>query len=265
VSRAIKAPSGSALYDEWKASRASELQEPALKNESLAETRIGSGSDHTVFLNYLGIPTMLLQFDGPYGVYHSMYDDFYWINHIGDPGYRYHTLMSQLWGTLSLRLADSDILPYDFSFYAGQIREFARDLDANSHVTAHVSLDSLYQRIDAFEASAKALNASTSQVLAAGHVDAAAAERLNRALMQVEHNWCNPDGIPGRSWFKHTLYAARFTYAHLELTGMTEAAEAGNWQVVGEQEQILERQLEKNTALLTQARTDFIASANPAQ
>ena len=68
-------------------------------SESLADTRIGSGSDHTVFLNFIGVPVLGLGFEGDYGVYHSAYDDFFWMNHFGDPGYKYHTLMSQLWGS----------------------------------------------------------------------------------------------------------------------------------------------------------------------
>ena len=73
--------------------------------------------------------------------------------------------------------------------------------------------------------------------------------------MQVERNWCNPEGIPGRPWFKHTLYAARYTYAHLELPGLTEAAEAGDWKRAAEQAKDTERRsLEKNIALLQQAR-----------
>ncbi len=64
------------------------------------DVRIGSGSDHTVFLNHLGIPTVGLEFDGPYGVYHSMYDNHYWMANIGDPGFRYHRAMAQLWGVL---------------------------------------------------------------------------------------------------------------------------------------------------------------------
>jgi len=74
--------------------------------------------------------------------------------------------------------------------------------------------------------------------------------RVNEELMQVERNWCNPQGIPGRPWFKHSLYAARYTYAHLELPGLTEAAEAGNWKRAEEQAKILEDELAKNTALL---------------
>src|SRR6185437_2198301 len=263
VTRTLPAPSGGTLYDEWRASRSRELKHTNLPDALLAETRIGSGSDHTVFLNYLGVPTMLLQFDGPYGVYHSMYDDFYWMNHFGDPGYRYHTLMSQLWGALSLRLANSDVLPYDFAFYAAQIRDYVHELDSATHVSTHLNLGGLSQRISDFEKSARQLNAATSQALASGRVNDAAAENLNRALMQVEHNWCDPAGIPGRPWFTHTLYAARFTYAHHELPGVTEAAEAGNWKLAAAQAKILEEELAKNTALLNRACADFVASLKP--
>ena len=76
--------------------------------------------------------------------------------------------------------------------------------------------------------------------------------RINGRLMQVERNWCNPQGIPGRPWWKHSLYGARYTYAHLELPGLTEAAEAGDWKRASEQAQILEDELAKNSALLRQ-------------
>ena len=58
-------------------------------------------------------------------------------------------------------------------------------------------------------------------------------------MMQVERNWLNPDGIPGRAWFKHTLYGARFTYAHLELPGLTEAVEKQDWPTAQRQAEIL--------------------------
>ena len=126
VSHTLPAPSGGTLYDEWKVSRAgNELgEDEPVADSILANTRIGSGSDHTVFLNFLGIPVMGLTFVGPYGVYHSLYDDFFWINHFGDPGYRYHALMTQLWGVLALRLANADVLPLDFDFYADNIVNF---------------------------------------------------------------------------------------------------------------------------------------------
>jgi len=88
-------------------------------------------------------------------------------------------------------------------------------------------------------------------------LDAGSTGRVNQEMMQVERNWCNPEGMPGRPWFKHSIYATRYTYAHLELPGLTEAAEAGNWPVASQQAKILEGELEKNTALLQQIRREL--------
>lgn len=250
VSRGLTAPSGKSLYDEWKVSRRQELHKPSVADAELANTRIGSGSDHTVFLNFLGIPTMGLTFVGPYGVYHSMYDDFYWINHFGDPGYRYHALMTQLWGVLALRLANADVLPYDFEFYGATISDFLNDLDRETHLSARIPLDPLRREIAQFRTAGRDLNRAIAGAIRSGDIDPASAARLNAALMQVERNWCNPAGIPGRPWWKHSLYGARYTYAHLELPGLTEAAEAGDWKRAAEQAKILEAELAKNSALL---------------
>jgi N-acetylated-alpha-linked acidic dipeptidase len=266
VSRALSAPSGKSLYDEWKIYRKTELNlTQAVPDAELANTRIGSGSDHTVFLNFLGIPTVGLTFTGPYGVYHSMYDDFFWMNHFGDPGYHYHTLMAQLWGVLALRLANADVLPYDFDSYGENIRQFVVDLNLASHVSGHVDLVALQQRVTEFQEAGRELNLAVGQAISSGRLDAAAAAQVNQQLMQVERNWCNPAGIPGRPWFKHSLYAARYTYAHLELPGLTEAAEAGNWKVAEEQAKILEDELTKNTELLNHARGMLDHSAAAAQ
>jgi N-acetylated-alpha-linked acidic dipeptidase len=255
VSHALPAPSGKTLYDEWKGSRKAELNlTQAVPDAELANTRIGSGSDHTVFLNFLGIPTVGLTFTGPYGVYHSMYDDFFWMNHFGDPGYRYHTLMAQLWGVLALRLANAEILPYDFDSYGENIRQFVVDLNLANHVSGHMDLAPLQQHITDFQAAGRELNLAVAQAISSGRLDAAAARSVNQQLMQVERNWCIPQGIPGRPWFKHSLYAARYTYAHLELPGLTEAAEAGDWKLAAEQTKILQDALQKNTELLQQAR-----------
>jgi N-acetylated-alpha-linked acidic dipeptidase len=253
VSRQLTAPSGKSLYDEWKISRAKELHKKGpVADAELPNTRIGSGSDHTVFLNFLGIPTLGLTFVGPYGVYHSMYDDFYWMNQFGDPGYGYHALMTQLWGVVALRLANARILPYDFQFYGATIRDFLNDLDRETHLGAKVPLDSLRHQIAEFEAAGRELNSSVARAVNGARLDPAAAERVNAALMQVERNWCNAAGIPRRPWWKHSLYGARYTYAHLELPGLTEAAEAGNWTLAAEQAKIVEDELAKNSALLRQ-------------
>ena len=101
TTRAIQDPGGGSLHDAWLKSTAAERKDAhdtqPVSDDNVVNTRIGSGSDHTVFLNFLGRPVITLQFDGPYGVYHSVYDDYYWMNHFGDPGYKYHAAMSQLW------------------------------------------------------------------------------------------------------------------------------------------------------------------------
>jgi len=78
------------------------------------------------------------------------------------------------------------------------------------------------------------------------------ANTINHGMMQVERNWLNPDGIPGRPWFKHILYGARYTYAHLELPGLTESVEKEDWATARQQAAVLQRALETNTKLLEQ-------------
>jgi len=263
ATRTLEDPSGKSLHDAWKATvdreraegkQSGQMNDSGVATETLADTRIGSGSDHTVFLNFIGMPVIGLQFDGDYGVYHSAYDDFYWMNHFGDPGYRYHALMSQLWGVTALRLANANVLPFDFASYADNVRQFVDDLTkANQAMTAsRLELKPVLQSIDAFEQAGKRLNESVSSKLAAGTIDPKLASDLNHGMMQVERNWLNPDGIPGRPWFKHILYGARFTYAHLELPGLTEAVEKQDWPTAKQQAEILERALQKNTELLNQ-------------
>jgi len=224
ISYSIPDPSGTNLHDAWiKSTAAARKKEKATqptKDDNLVNTRIGSGSDHTVFLNFLGRPVITLQFDGPYGVYHSMYDNFYWMNHFGDPGYKYHATMSALWGVTALRLAQADILPFDFGFYGRTLNSFIVDLKKNSRYDANkINLDNLQKRAAAFESAGKSVKTLLDRAVASGKIDPQAAEQYNQSILKVESNWLNPDGIPGRPWFKHLLYCARYTYAHLELPG----------------------------------------------
>ena len=309
TTQSLQDPSGKSLYDAWKATverekagqKSTQFADSGVASETLADTRIGSGSDHTVFLNFIGMPVIGLGFEGDYGVYHSAYDDFYWMNHFGDPGYKYHTLMSQLWGVTALRLANADLLPFDFATYAANIHQFVNDLaranekimrgqphpnhdvilsgaDAKRSEAAAaskdptracatcavsgtesnaLSIDDLQHAIDNFEAAGKKLNADLTKKLASGEIGPKLAATLNHGMMQVERNWLNPDGIPGRPWFKHILYGARFTYAHLELPGLTEAVEKQDWPTAKQEAEILKNALDKNTKLLMDLNSTF--------
>jgi N-acetylated-alpha-linked acidic dipeptidase len=273
ISRTLDDPSGASLYEAWKKSAAADTarsaaagggeRQTAVDDDSLVDTRIGSGSDHTVFLNALGRPVVGLSFDGPYGVYHSMYDDYYWINHIGDPGYRYHTLMTRFWGVLALRLANADLLPFDFGFYGRDIGTFLKELCGAGGAArpdgaggpgacraGDVDLGPAVAAAAEFAAAGRELKEAADARLAAGGIDGQTAAAINRDILDVESNWLSPEGIPGRPWFKHMIYAARYTYAHLELPGITEAVEKQDWTTAREQAAKLQAALEKNTALL---------------
>ncbi|MDT8068925.1 MAG: M28 family metallopeptidase [Terriglobia bacterium] len=241
---------GKSLYEAWKSyverTRKTEKDKQPVTDANMVNVRIGSGSDHTVFLNHDGVPVIGLQFDGPYGVYHSVYDDFFWMNHFGDPGYRYHALMSKLWGAVALRLANADTLPFDFSAYAGDLRDFVQEVTKKPGAKEHLQFADLMQKIDEFEAAGKSLK----EVGGQSGLSPDEVKQINAAIMEVERNWLNPDGIPGRPWFKHELYAARYTYAHLELPGITEAVEAADWKTAQQQIDILKAATAKNAELL---------------
>src|SRR5437763_13010815 len=116
---------GKTVYQQWQ-DRARE-QKSETDPDYDAEAGIsplGSGSDYTPFLQHLGIPSTDMGFGGDYGVYHSAYDSFYWMSHFGDPDFRYHVAAAQLWGTMAMRLADADGLPFDYTDYANQVRDY---------------------------------------------------------------------------------------------------------------------------------------------
>ncbi len=259
ASKSVRAPSGKSLYQAWRATAMREEKLPAPPPDSdLVETRIGSGSDHTVFLNHLGRPVINLGFTGDYGVYHSAYDDHFWMTSIGDPTFGYHITVTRIWGLVTLRLANSDILPFDFAANGAALKGFLAQLQRDSKIDADLlPLKRLEDRIADFETSGEQLREVTLNDLAAGNATQAQIRRLNDQLFQVESNWLNPAGIPGRPWFQHLLYAARYTYAHLELPGLTEAVEAGNWTQAAEQADVLDAAVLSNTKLLQSAAASW--------
>jgi len=255
ASKSVLAPSGKSLYQAWRttAMRDRKLTAPPA-DADLVESRIGSGSDHTVFLNHLGRPVINLGFVGDYGVYHSAYDDHLWMTSMGDPTFGYHTALTRIWGTVALRLANSDILPFDFAANGAALQGFLTDLQhANPIEPDSLALKDLHDRIADFQQAGERLREVTLRDLAAGKATAEQIQHLNERLLRVESNWLDPQGIPGRPWFQHILYAARYTYAHLEFPGLTEAIEAKDWDRARLQAQVLDTATQRNTGLLQTA------------
>ena len=259
ASKEVRAPSGKSLYEAWRATAMRDLKtsSPPL-DSALVETRIGSGSDHTVFLNHLGRPVVNLGFTGDYGVYHSMYDDHYWMAHIGDPSFEYHIALTRIWGVVALRLANADLLPFDFGFNAAALEQFLSELERKNKIEPRrLSLKRLHGRIAEFEKAGGALRETLARDLPSATASAGKVQHLNEQLLQVESNWLDPAGIPGRPWFQHLLYSSRYTYAHLEFPGLTEAVEKQDWKLAGEQAVLLEKAVEKNTRLLKSAKSSW--------
>ncbi|MGH9904360.1 MAG: M28 family metallopeptidase [Pyrinomonadaceae bacterium] len=215
-------PSGGSIFDSWLRN-----EEDKKAKEPTVSTRLGSGSDYTVFLNFLGIPVADLTFDGPYGVYHSVYDSFTWVDRIGDPGYYYHAAMARYWSVAALRLAECDYVPLDYTDYAREIQIYLDETDLSAQ-QRKIAVDLTPARSAAQRWEKNARVALESARLATDTNNQARVEQIHKALIKVERNLLDPAGLDGRPWFKHLIYAPRPTYKPLVLPALTEAIEAGN-------------------------------------
>jgi N-acetylated-alpha-linked acidic dipeptidase len=243
VARDVPDPSGGSIYDAWRRNDESKNLEPQVT------TRLGSGSDYTVFLNFLGIPVADLTFDGPYGVYHSIYDSYTWVDRIGDPGYLYHAAMARYWAVAALRLAECDFVPLDYAAYAREVRGY---LDETQSAAQKRSLEVNFSPVRAaterWERAGQSVLEAANQALEAG--DTARVERLHKSLMKVERALLDPAGLVGRPWFKHLIYAPRATYKPLVLPALTEAIEAGDRARVTAEAERLTRALNRAAAAI---------------
>jgi N-acetylated-alpha-linked acidic dipeptidase len=235
VARTVEDPrTGRTVYDAWYEHAAmAKVDMPGTAQQVTAAdasgeaplNALGSGSDYSAFFDHAGIPAMDMGFTGDYGVYHSVYDDFYWMKHFGDPKFAYHAALARVMGTIALRLDEADILPFDFPAYAlelehvttDRIRRATRDEDEQSLEPA---LD------DIAKLSVSAARASQAlQAIAGATLDPAKSAEINHAIAAVEQAFLAPDGLAGRPWFRHVLYApGTYTgYASVVLPGVTEA------------------------------------------
>jgi N-acetylated-alpha-linked acidic dipeptidase len=224
---------------------------PTATGTDLVNNRLGSGSDYTVFLNFLGVPVADMSFTGPYGVYHSAYDNHLWVSRFGDPGFRYHAAMTRLWGVITLRLANADIVPLDYRAYAERLREFATELMDRASPRDRDALRLLPVAIDRFARAADAMSARVDAVLAGSPPDVRTGLAFDRALMQAERALVDPGGIPGRPWYRHLIYAPKPTYAPEVLPGVAEAIDAGDQPRIVEQVTRLVAALDRAAAALT--------------
>ena len=194
---------------------------------------LGSGSDYTVFLNFLGIPVVEMSFNGPYGVYHSMYDDRYWMEHFGDPGYRYMTTMAEVWGRMALRLANAEAYPHDLAIYGDRVSGFIEAIAAQDLTRGELTdaIEAARVAVSIWRSTADSLERAYAAILAesASPGRTRRLSAMNEILRGIEQQLLDERGIPGRPWFKHLLYAPKYTYAAMTLPGVQEAMDAQDW------------------------------------
>jgi N-acetylated-alpha-linked acidic dipeptidase len=232
AARDVKDPkTGKSVYQQWQ-DRARENRPEGEQN--MGEARIGalgSGSDYTPFLQHLGVASTDMGFGGDYGVYHSAYDSFYWMDHFGDPGFTYHVAAAQLWGTLAMRLADADGLSFDYTDYAAQVREFfteAMRLARIRKLAGSFDEKAMATAIDDFAKEAERVEKNRQDAIRGS--DRARLAKINSALVQAERQFIDPRGLRGRAWYKHQIYAPGIYtgYAAQPLTDFRQALDDRN-------------------------------------
>jgi N-acetylated-alpha-linked acidic dipeptidase len=235
AARDVQDPTGSrSVYDVWlehssnsegQFSGAARLTAKADPSGEAPLGDLGAGSDFCAFFDHAGIPSLDMGFTGDYGVYHSIYDDFFWMKTFGDPTFAYHATLAKLLGTVTLRLDEADVLPFDYPAYAWEISRAANGMMTRAQ-EAGVTNEKLKSVVDgSTELTMSATRVSAALQKAHGSLAPAVEERINRELVQVEQSLLEPGGLTNRAWYKHTIYApgSYAGYSAELLPGLSEA------------------------------------------
>ena len=285
------------LHDIAEAKSAEERQE-LRQRADLRLAALGSGTDYTVFVDHLGVPALNLGFGGEDdgGIYHSIYDDYYWYSHFSDKDFLYGRALAQTAGTAVMRLADAEILPYEFTDLADtvhlylkqlqdllkqrqdEVRERNRELDegvfratldprrptvapAREEVPPHLNFAPLQNAADAVTRSAERYQKALAQARgnAGAAIPAASLEALNATLLESERRLLDPEGLPRRPWYRHMLYAPGvYTgYDVKTMPGVREAIEQKRWAEADSEILRLAKVLENEAALLDSATAEL--------
>jgi len=237
---------------------------------------LGSGSDYSAFIDHLGVASLNIGFGGEDsgGVYHSVYDDFNWYTHFADTDFSYGRALAETAGLAVLRLADAEVIPFDFSDFTDTIRRYADEIDrlaqnqrtdivernreieegvfnatndprrptkapAVETVPPFVDLTPLRNGLAALERSSERYEKALARAMEGdgSALARASGTAVNRQLMAVERALTLPDGLPNRPWYQNQIYApGLYTgYDVKTLPGVRESIEQKQWKAADEQ------------------------------
>lgn len=273
------------VFERKKAVTAVEASNAKAKKEAMAKTSfkvnaMGSGSDYSSFIQHAGIPSLNIGYGGEDdgGEYHSIYDSYDDYSRFKDPGFFYGVALAQTAGRAALRMANAETLPFDFRSLQRTVSDYVKDLlnqtDQLRESTAaenelirnngyalandptekkkapaakaevpYLDFSPLLNALTLLEKSTDQLAAVWTKAAATGANTAA----LNQALYRAEQQLLTTNGLPRRSWYKHTLYAPGFYtgYGVKTIPGVREAIEQRNWKEAQEQIGVVAASLEK--------------------
>ena len=263
ITKVVASPKGGTVYDAWlKSSQPSSdapdntgtnFRAPVVQGrQDAAVGDLGSGSDYTVFLQHLGVPSTDVGSTGSYGVYHSVFDNFNWFKKFGDPDFIYEQQMARVFGLEAIRMADTDVLPYDYETYGREIGNYieaARKKSDNEFGVNALRFEGAAEAARKFEEAGKKI--STHQKKASGDF-----VRLNQALRAAEAGLLIPSGLPNRPWFRHAIYApGQYTgYAAVVIPGVNEAIEKHDLERTKQQLELLTSALDRASRVLSDFR-----------
>ena len=275
-----------------------EARRDARDRDDLRIGALGSGSDYSTFIDHLGIASLNLGYGGEDdgGIYHSVYDDFYWFTHFSDASFVYGKALAQAAGTAVLRLANADVLPFAFTNLAETAQGYVKDLqqlrdrraesiaernrqiddslykyisDPRDPVLAprrespapQLSFAPLLNAVDSLKSAASRYDRAYSSAVASGKVSTAKA--INTRLLQAERALTSAEGLRNRPWYVHMLYAPGYYtgYGVKTIPGVREAIEQGEWQAADREIVRAAAALEREATLLSGLATSLSSGA----
>ena len=281
--------------------KSAEQREEIRKRADLRIPALGSGSDYTAFLQHDGVASLNFGFGGEDGggIYHSIYDDFYWFTHFSDTDFVYGRALAQAGGTAIMRLADADVLPFDFGDFADTVQTYLKELKALAQksqdeirernreieegvfqatddpkrplvppsteaVPPHLNFAPLENAVDKLARSAAEYRKAFDHASTNGGAALASASlaEVNKLLIESERKLTNAEGLPNRPWFKHQLYAPGFYtgYAVKTVPAVREAIEQKRWSQADEAIVVVAHVLQEEAALISSAAQKLAAA-----
>ena len=259
VTKEVSSPKGGSVYEQWKKDQAegASRRNNARPSEADTDVRIGtlgSGSDYTPFFQHVGVPSTDIGSDGPYGVYHSAFDNYNWFIKFADPTFVYEQQQARVFGLEVLHMADADVLPYDYKLYGHEVVGYV-DAAQKRAIEAKMQVDfnALTTAAHRFAAAGDAIHNTQAQLSSTGGQSNYAA--LNTALRDAETALLSDAGLPKRPWYRHTIYApGEFTgYAAVVIPGVNEGIDAVDAARTQEQIAALTAALNHASAILEDA------------